>query len=534
MNFKEKIYLYFTIIFPAMIVILFYQFFQTEWVSIGLSILTIIFAVVIAKFVLEKAIRRDEKYDCGIEEKCLHERDTKIIEREKDFMKQLEDRLRKIDCMNNELYVAVEKSNNVSKRLDNQPIQFFLELQKMFTELENSKDYLNTLIKLNKEKSITDAQSQEIINEFKDKMSTNINIMEKIIKSIGDLANMSSDITSIVNTISAIAKRTKLIALNATIEAARAGEAGRGFSVVAREINNLAQETTESTQQIEGIVGNIKSNVGAIKSLASDAESAYEKINISIENHEEILGVLADKIKDSMHNLTSEVLSSFEPERVIKSKSYVTEYIDKVLNPLVKDIVNSVEGTFSASFLFDLKVVPFLRNEDSVCMALYTIDEVIPFYVYQFKPEEPFLAWYYNAIRKRKGVWSDIYFDPYVNREIVSYSLPVYIESRLVGVANIDLDYSSIRQKSINSNSIESINSLSEIFKKLELDTDCDIDDVNRIINNFEEAILEIDHIKKYILQQVENLQQVSNEMVNLTNTYSEISFAQENQDNLY
>ncbi|WP_111494142.1 methyl-accepting chemotaxis protein [Marinobacter bohaiensis] len=81
--------------------------------------------------------------------------------------------------------------------------------------------------------------------------------IESSAESMRQLANESSAIQSILDTIRGIAEQTNLLALNAAIEAARAGEQGRGFAVVAEEVRSLAARTSDSTTEIDTLLGNL-------------------------------------------------------------------------------------------------------------------------------------------------------------------------------------------------------------------------------------------------------------------------------------
>jgi len=81
-----------------------------------------------------------------------------------------------------------------------------------------------------------------------------------------------------------------LISLNASIEASRAGETGRGFAVIAREINKLSELTKKSTKSIDSMLNVIKDNISSASSQIKEAESAVtfqtesiieKKINMS-------------------------------------------------------------------------------------------------------------------------------------------------------------------------------------------------------------------------------------------------------------
>lgn len=99
--------------------------------------------------------------------------------------------------------------------------------------------------------------------------------IQETAKRIKQLGESSQEIGEIVDMISDITEQTNVLALNAAIQAASAGEDGRGFSVVAEEVQHLAERSAEATKQI-GVL------VQAIQGDTQDAMAAMEKSTLGV------------------------------------------------------------------------------------------------------------------------------------------------------------------------------------------------------------------------------------------------------------
>ena len=92
-------------------------------------------------------------------------------------------------------------------------------------------------------------------------MQESIQSIKQVGTVIHNLKNVTSEINTIVDTISDISAQTNLLALNAAIEAARAGEAGRGFAVVAGEIRKLAEGSNSSALKVRDLIDKVNLEV---------------------------------------------------------------------------------------------------------------------------------------------------------------------------------------------------------------------------------------------------------------------------------
>lgn len=163
-----------------------------------------------------------------------------------------------------------------------------------------SEDLMQTMGGVSKTVSDTATMAEtgrEKLNRMQSSMREFIDATGYISSKLGVINEKANKISGIVTTINKISDQTNLLSLNAAIEAEKAGEYGKGFSVVAREITRLSDQTAIATKDIEYMVKEMQSSVSSgVMEMDKFAEGVRRGV-VSIETIGEQLGQVIDQVK---------------------------------------------------------------------------------------------------------------------------------------------------------------------------------------------------------------------------------------------
>ncbi|MCW5977692.1 MAG: methyl-accepting chemotaxis protein [Bryobacteraceae bacterium] len=136
------------------------------------------------------------------------------------------------------------------------------------------------------------------LGRMEEEMRLLVKATASISSRLGVINDRAAKISTVVTTINKISDQTALLALNAAIEAEKAGEYGKGFSVVAREISRLADQTAVATQDIENVVKEMQSSVsGGVMEMDKFSEEVRRRVE-DVSKIAGQLGLIIDRVRE--------------------------------------------------------------------------------------------------------------------------------------------------------------------------------------------------------------------------------------------
>ena len=201
----------------------------------------------------------------------------------------------------------VENIKNVCSELETVSRQTLSSADDIFCGSEQQKQSIGDLeqvmetlvVELN---SSADA-SIEVTKTTEEAVTTILNTqkqMDILQSAIENISSMSKEIEKIIVEIEDISSQTNLLALNASIEAARAGEAGRGFSVVATEVGNLAARSSQAAGETNELITNSIKAISEGLKLTKDTAATFGNVVEEIERANTGVEQIAEMVRKNV------------------------------------------------------------------------------------------------------------------------------------------------------------------------------------------------------------------------------------------